>query len=265
MAQKVVSVPHELANVFKSSQYQIQQPYIQITEEGYNIASTTDNSETYRAVRPRKLMRSFFAALIGVLGFMVTYFVFISLGLVVGKALAGDNEQMMGTVTGIFVLVGLAVGMVGFVLTSKSIAPKRRATVFKNDQPILHIDPTSGFFLLNHEYHVKDTAGIPVLTFSKSVLKSLFQIKWHCHDSSGEYLFTAIEDSITFAFMRRYLGLGRLIPLHFNFMRAGGKPFGQFIRRFSLRDKYKLNYQPAAIDGWLMVASAILLDTGENR
>ncbi len=259
-----ISVASPLTARFKSDQYRIEQPYVQLTTEGYTVHSA-DNSETYTANRPRHIFRTFFARILGLGagifgGLAVFYFFARHLGTM-------DKEA---TITSVLAISSFIFGFLGGALTylgvSKFVGPLRRATIKDSTgATLMIIEPTSRYFILNNEFAIRDANGLLLAKFRKDFLPSLFQKRWQAHDARGKYLFTAIEDNILLSVLRRYLNLVRFIPMHFMFTKGGGKPFGEFRRGYSLRDKYQLKYNPAAADGWLMVASGILLDTGENR
>src|SRR6476661_1948445 len=83
-----ISIDHELKNRFKSDQYKIEQPYIQITVEGYTIHSE-DGSETFTAARPRHILQTFagrFAGAIAGVG------AFLALGFMLMGLLKGGPE-----------------------------------------------------------------------------------------------------------------------------------------------------------------------------
>jgi uncharacterized protein YxjI len=247
LAEKI-TFEHELKSRFRSEQYRIEQPYMQITVEGYTISSV-DGSETYSAMRPRHIFKNILARLFAVGVFFAVF--------------AGALALIGG---GAGVVLGFAGGLFIAFAASNICAPIRRATV--KDQAgavIMTIEPTSRYLLFNSEFAIRDAQGRILATFKKNFWASLFQKRWHAADFQGRYLFSAIEDNLFLSVLRRYLNLAKLIPMHFRFSKGGGKAFGEFRRGYSLRDKYKLNYNPAAADGWLIVAASILLDTGENR
>lgn|GEM_PF-4844400 len=258
-----ITISHELQGRFASDQYNIQQPFFQLTEEGYDIQSV-NGAESFRAVRPRHIFRSLIA-MFGALGAGAVVF-FAGILLFVGKSSGTDAKAGNPLLIMLGMFFATALAAVAFVIVAKFLAPKRRATLFDAaKKPLFCIEPTSSFFLFNSEYMIQDTYGKSLATFRKNYIDSLFRTKWHCHDSQGKYLFSAVEDSLIMGLLRRYLNLGQFIPLHFIFSKSGGKTFGNFIRRYSIRDKYKLDFNAQTTDGWLMVASSILLDTGEKR
>lgn len=259
-----ISFDHDLQERFKSDKYQIDQPYFQFTAEGYTI-SAGDGSEKFSALRPRHLFHAFIAGLLGLFAFM---FVLIGSFYYLGAQLAGmDENASTGTFMALAALVlGFGGGYLAFHIVGTVCGPLRHTTVKDSTgAKVMTIEPVSRFHIFNSEFSIHDAQGKLVATFKKNFWASIFQKRWHAHDFRGKYMFTAIEDNLLMSVLRRYLNLARFIPMHFMFTKNGGKPFGEFRRGYSLRDKYKLNYNPAAADGWLMVASSILLDTGEKR
>jgi uncharacterized protein YxjI len=259
-----ISFDHELQERFKSEQYQIDQPYFQLTAEGYTISSV-NGSEKFTALRPRHIFRSLFARMLGFFGFVC---VLIGAFVIVGSQMDGiDKESARASILGLAaILGGFGGGFFAYHIISVFCAPIRRATVKDSTgAKIMTIEPVSRFHIFNSEFSIRDGQGKLLATFKKNFWASIFQKRWHAHDFRGKYMFTAIEDDLFLSLLRRYLNLARFIPMHFMFTKNGGKPFGEFRRGYSLRDKYKLRYNPAAADGWLMVASSILLDTGEKR
>jgi hypothetical protein len=258
----------DLSSKIKSTSYSIQQPYIQISQEGYQITSV-DQTEKFSAVRPRHIFKNIISRIVG--GFLgVTAFVLTILG---GFWLGIATNQMTkvepNPVLMLFVvIVSLAVFVVTYIAVARSLAPKRKLSLFSPDNSklaILSIAPTSGIFIFNHEYLIRDSAGKTQIFFRKSFFESFFRTKWHCFSREGKFLFSATEDSLLKALFRRYFGLARFIPMHFNFIKSDGSVFGEFTRKFSLKDRYKLNFSKNSADSWLILATALLLDTGENR
>jgi hypothetical protein len=250
-----ITLEHELKNRFRSEQYRIEQPYMQITAEGYTI-SAADGSESYTAVRPRHLFHSFFAMGLAGIAFAVT----LGFSVYLTEGLKDEGVILLS------VFAGFLGGMFVAYAVGNICGPIRRATVKDHAGALMMvIEPTSRYLLFNSEFAIRDAQGRTLATFKKYFWSSLFQKRWHATDFQGRYLFTATEDNLILSVLRRYLNLAKLIPMHFRFSKGGGKKFGEFRRGYSLRDKYKLNYDPAAADGWLMVAAGILLDTGEKR
>lgn len=260
------TVPNELNRIFRSERYQIQQPFFQIRKEGYNIQSE-DGTEVYTAVRHRRLLRNFvarvcgFGGLIagGLLSGLLLFSIFHSLHISPKSSLAIILPFVMS-------LAALGVAFISYIFVSKLVAPIRQAMVVDaTGNPVMNIVPTSSIFIFTHEFMIQDKTGLPMARFKKTIWDSLFRTRWHCHSPEGQYLFSAWEESLFLGLLRRYVRFMSFIPMDFIFAKGSGKPFGRFIRRYSIRDKYQLDYTADATEGWIMVAAAILLDTGEHR
>jgi hypothetical protein len=253
-----LTVLSDLNKIFLSANYQIMQPFIQVFEEGYSIASS-DQSEIYSASRPRSWFKRFLSRMAS---YGTALLVFI-LSVVAFSGLVSKDDTTILLVAAIF---SLAVAIGAAILMVKLTSPKRKAILSDRDsREILSIKPSSGIFFFNYEYNIESKNGQILATFKKRFLDNIFRIHWHCYNPQGQYLFSASEDSIFMSLIRRFFIFGKYLPVHFVFHKQGGKKFGSFTRRYSLRDKYKLDYKTDAIDGWLVVATAILLDTGESR
>jgi len=261
-----VFIPSPLADKFRSSKYNIQQPYIQILEEGYKIQSD-DQTETYHAVRPRKWFRNFLARGIGFLGLLGVFVGFSGLSIFYLDKLKFYGPNTIFYMLPLVVALSFALGFSTYLFIAKLLSSRREITLYDSNskQSLISIKPSSGLFIFNHTYKLYDSSGVVLACFHKNVFKSILQIQWNCSDADGKYVFSATEDSIFMGLLRRYFALGKFIPLHFNFTKSLGKPFGQFIRRYSLRDAYTLSHNPKVAEGWLMVATGLLLDTGEER
>jgi hypothetical protein len=262
-----ISLPHEYNSRFCAQNYLIKQPFFQILKEGYEIASE-DGKETYEAERPRRHFRSFLSRIAGFFALFSTYVFAVVMSMFLFA------PRLESVVVFVMIVFGSFLpSIAAYVLVAKALAPKRHLTlrekmlvpVGQSAPPLLTVSPTSGLFLFNSVYRIHDSKGAHLATFKKNYLESVFRTKWHAYGPNGAYLFTAIEDSLIMALLRRFFVLGWYIPLQFKFEKRGAKSFGNFVRRYSALDKYDLNFNPAAADGWLMVATALLLDTGENR
>ncbi len=261
-----IELDHELNDLMRCDKYQIQQPYIQILKEGYAITSE-DGSEHYSAVRPKRHFKSLLAKFAGILMAIVGAVLFSYLVFGVFK-FKSSSSQILSVLAGLGFFASVALG---YILTVKLLMPLRITTLHKGDTgnlgaKVFSVAPSSGVFFFNHEYYLKDGHDKPVIVFKRPYLNSLLQTKWHAYDMHGKYLFTAKEDNLILSILRRYLwGLYRFIPMHFHISKGSGKPFGSFKRRWSLRDKYSLEFSPKHAQGWVVLAAAILLDTGEAR
>ncbi len=254
-----IKVKHPFEEIFQCDAYSIEQPFFQIMQEGYSIFNNS-GSESYNAARKRQWFRQIFSRMVGSAAFVGT--------VVGGVMLSSQYLPKESPLIGVAVLVAMGIGVVAYIAVSKFVAPIRKTSLYKGDTDqhlLFTIEPTSGMFIFNREYHLKDQNGEQIVVFKRPFIESIFRIRWHAYTPKGEYIYTAVEDSLVMALLRRYLRLGRLIPLHFHLNKGGGKKFGEFKRKFSLRDKYQLSHDPKAIPSWMVIATAILLDTGEER
>ena len=166
----------------------------------------------------------------------------------------------------IIILTLLGIGL--YIFLVKFLSPKRRTTLYQglgNEKALFTIEPSSGIFFFTREYRLKDYRGKSIMIFKRPFLQSLLRIRWNAYSRSGKYMYTAIEDSLLKAILRRYFKLAYFIPMQFHLNKGGGKEFAQFKRRFTIRDKYNLEHNPKAAPSWIIIATAILLDTGEER
>ncbi len=223
-----------LQGVFTADSYQIAQPFFQVFKEGYQIVSV-DQRELYSAVRHR----SHFKNLVSKVGAWLTAMAVFGFGIVGFIALmalvSGGSvllKQVFGLVLGVGVLLVLPV--VVYVVVLRALAPKRKTSLTKGAEEgpeVLSIQPASGVFFFSPTYHIVDQNGKPLATFRKHFFESLFRKHWHCHDANEKYLFSAVEDSLLMALLRRFMFFGKFIPLQFSFAKGRGKKFGEFKRR----------------------------------
>ncbi len=106
-------------------------------------------------------------------------------------------------------------------------------------------------------------------------LKSWIRETWDFYGPNNEYLGSATAKSLVKTIIRKF-GLLAAIPiigpilaifmrLHFELLDPEGRKFGEFTRKVSLRDFYTMQLDDMVIDGRLLVAAAILFDSGEKR
>ena len=124
-------------------------------------------------------------------------------------------------------------------------------------------------------HDVLDDAGIVIGTLEKSFAKSLLRSHWVVRDAAGQELFSAEEQSLVIALVRRFAGyvpvagslLLEYIPFNFTFAR-GGAEAGRYSRVIgSFRDKYVLEPGEAleGVDRRLVLAFAVALDALQDR
>jgi uncharacterized protein YxjI len=261
-----ITVFSSLQGIFQSSSYEIHQPLIQILSEGYTITSP-GGEETYSANRPRHIFRNILARIGAGIAFIaafgVTFYLLVFPNLKPDESSDGSIDPIL--TIGVFAC--FAFGLFSLFFISKLLVPKRSITLHREEgkEIVLTVKPTSGIFYFNPEYGIYDGNGKHLATFRKKFFESLFRRRWHAHDPQENYLYSAVEDSLFLALFRRFIAVGKYLPMHFSFQKGQGKAFGQFKRRYSIKDRYSLEFDQKTIEPWLVVATALLLDTGENR
>ncbi len=124
-------------------------------------------------------------------------------------------------------------------------------------------------FGLYHWYTLYDTAGQPVARAKRNLLKAIWRRGWTAETLDGRPLCLVREDSLLLAILRRYLGpLWGLLRTNFDLLFPDGTPFGEYNRKFTIRDHYLLNLYgdpEFLVDRRVVLAISILLDTGEGR
>lgn len=124
-------------------------------------------------------------------------------------------------------------------------------------------------------HDVLDDVGTVIGTLEKSFAKSLLRSHWVVRDAAGQELFSAEEQSLVIALVRRFAGyvpvagslLLEYIPFNFTFAR-GGAEAGRYSRVIgSFRDKYVLEPGEAleGVDRRLVLAFAVALDALQDR
>lgn len=124
-------------------------------------------------------------------------------------------------------------------------------------------------------HDVLDDVGTVIGTLEKSFAKSLLRSHWVVRDAAGQELFSAEEQSLVIALVRRFAGyvpvagslLLEYIPFNFTFAR-GGAEAGRYSRVIgSFRDKYVLEpgEELEGVDRRLVLAFAVALDALQDR
>ena len=172
------------------------------------------------------------------------------------------------------ILLPLALLFVGGnlgLLVRRLLAPYRDIRICADEAeqwPVLHItqDNKIGFY---HRFTVVDACGAPVAFVRRHAWRALLRTRWSAETLSGEPICEVIEDSLTLSALRRYLGpLYGMLRTNFDFLLPGGQRIGEYNRKLTLTDQYLLNVadDPAyLVDRRMVLALAILLDTGERR
>lgn len=124
-------------------------------------------------------------------------------------------------------------------------------------------------------HDVLDDGGAVIGTLEKSFARSLLRSHWVVRDPAGVELFSAEEQSLVIALVRRFAGylpiggawLLDYVPFNFAFARQGLEA-GRYARVIgSFRDRYVLELgEPlAAIDRRVVLAFAVALDALQDR
>lgn len=128
------------------------------------------------------------------------------------------------------------------------------------------------FLAINAKFTVKDENGNLIGSMERAGWMSMLRRTWEVRGADGLPIVKAMEDSWWKAIMRRvpYLDIvGDLIRTNFVIVRPGtNEVIGEFIRRYSLTDKYVLDMTKdpqRTLDRRLCVALAIVLDNAEAR
>ena len=124
-------------------------------------------------------------------------------------------------------------------------------------------------------HDVLDDAGAVIGTLEKSFGKSLLRSHWVVRDAAGQEVFSAEEQSLVIALVRRFAGflpvagswLLEYLPFNFTFAHDGAEA-GRYSRVIgSFRDKYVLELGGAlrGADRRLVLAFAVALDALQDR
>jgi uncharacterized protein YxjI len=134
------------------------------------------------------------------------------------------------------------------------------------------LEQASAWSIINFEFTLTDAAGQPIARLRRHGWASMVRRTWKIYDPGGREIAHAYEDSLWKAVVRRALelsdSLGGLIRTNFIIVRPDGSRIGEFVRRFTLTDKYVLDLTPdsqRSFDRRIAVALAILLDNAESR
>jgi uncharacterized protein YxjI len=135
---------------------------------------------------------------------------------------------------------------------------------------VLDLRQDSAWAVINLSFTLLDEQGQTLALFKRQGWMSMIRRTWSIQDAQGRELAMAQEDSLVKALMRRipYLEIiGDFFRTNFVLTRQG-QQFGEFVRRFTIGDKYVLDLTGdpmRSFDRRIAVALAILLDTAETR
>ncbi len=108
---------------------------------------------------------------------------------------------------------------------------------------------------------VFDGHGTQIGFFSKDFGKSMLRSTWHLECASGHY--QGQESSQAIALIRRFADVA--LPYDFAFKDAQGNPAFHIERKMTLRDSYRVTIMDPSIDGRVVAALAVALDTLQQR
>jgi uncharacterized protein YxjI len=133
---------------------------------------------------------------------------------------------------------------------------------------LLTLFQDSAWTVINHSFTVQDENFQPIAHIKRQGWFSMLRRTWKVFDTKGNEIAQAHEDSWWKAIVRRVTDLGTLLRTNFIITRPDGTEIGQFIRRFTLLDKYVMDLtsdSKRTLDRRIAVGLAILLDTAESR
>jgi Uncharacterized conserved protein len=140
---------------------------------------------------------------------------------------------------------------------------------------VLSVNVESFWSIINLTFLVNDADGNTVGYLRRKGWLSMLRRTWHIEDNMGRTIAVAQEDSWWKAILRRVLAsvdleiISAMIRTNFILTRPGStEVFGEFIRRFTIGDKYVLDLTrdpQRSFDRRLAVGLAIVLDNAERR
>jgi uncharacterized protein YxjI len=136
---------------------------------------------------------------------------------------------------------------------------------------ILNVQQDSAWAIINLSFTLQDETGATIACLKRQGWLSMLRRTWKIYDRDGREIAQAAEDSWWKALMRRvpYLDIiGDFLRTNFILTAPDGRHIGEFIRRFTLADKYimDLTADPSrTFDRRIAVALAIILDNAESR
>lgn len=159
-----------------------------------------------------------------------------------------------------------------FAVTAIALSAKRHVLFYRDEQQsdlLLKVEQDRKWFLINATYTVVDAAGTMLARLRKNYLFNLIRKRWVCEDPEGREICRALEDSILLSLLRRVLGtFFGLLRINFIFVTPDERTIGEFNRKFTLRDRYVLDFSADSgheLDRRIGLAIGVMLDTGERR
>jgi uncharacterized protein YxjI len=193
-----------------------------------------------------------------------------------GSILMAYVANLIGTSLGegfrqIFPLVALVAVMAATVFVFVLLVPKRHVTFYKDDsktEKILEIRQLNKIEFPYANFSILDRAGNLIGSLRKNMLFDFIRRRWQVKDANGQELCMAKEDSIILSLLRR-TGIWIFLLMRTNFVFLRGKDvIGEFIRKFTLLDRYVLDLtadRQRVLDRRIALALGVMLDTGERR
>jgi uncharacterized protein YxjI len=136
---------------------------------------------------------------------------------------------------------------------------------------LLTVYQDSALAIINFSFTLLDENEQPIAYFKRQGWLSMLRRTWHIYDSNRQIIAQAQEDSWTKALLRRLPLvdiIGDFIRTNFVITHVSGQPLGEFIRRFTITDKYVMDLtadRTRVLDRRIAIALAILLDNLERR
>ncbi|MBO3735996.1 hypothetical protein J5X75_00500 [Actinoplanes sp. NEAU-H7] len=147
----------------------------------------------------------------------------------------------------------------------KRLAFKEQVTLYTDDTKQT---PLLGFKArqvidLGATYDVTDVNGQPIGLFRKSFAASLLRSTWVL-EQPGYGEITGQERNQWVAILRRFVDSLSWLPYHFDFT-IQGRPAFSVVRKWGLRDTYRVSIHDPSLDRRLVVAMAVALDALQSR
>lgn len=257
MATPASTQANNLSSLNPRETYHVRQQVFSLAQE-YTLSRGETQPVCY-ATRSRYYLRSLGIAAIVLSAIILSLIVFL--------------RQSTDNMSGFLILGECAVILTAAIAMAVYITPRRHILFYSDEartNKIWSVNQDTKIQLIHNHYSVKTAAGTLIGKFHKNQFTDFLRKKWTCYDEHGNVLFLAYEDSIIIALLRRVLkNFFGLLRMHFVFTApGGGSIFADFNRDFSLRDRYTLKFIPtdqSLPDGRLLLAMAVILDTGERR
>jgi hypothetical protein len=150
------------------------------------------------------------------------------------------------------------------VAQQKRMAFKEEVTFYADES---RTRPVFGFKArarldLNAGYDITDESGQQIGFFRKDFGASLLRSTFHLEGPG--YTGTGQERSQLVAIVRRFTDL-QFLPIHFDFVAAGGEPLLSIERRATIRDRYTVHVPDARVDFRVAAAVAVAADALMSR